>query len=1385
MARHQRFGAAFSALVSLPHSNFILLPSSLRPSPRSRPGSWRHPRKADRYGPTSRIFLRIVFLVGIWIGPCGVAGAADFLFSHLSPFGDAFSDKLNWFEFEVPGSGDNFSIVNLVSVSAVGTMNYDNLPGIRYGDVLFVHDYEVRGGRIAAKSMVASSQGPAGVRLLAGTFTRDTPSRIEARTGGYLKISGLALDTDVALSAVFDAGTPGDPPPRGGDSVIEVLQAVAGRGAITVEGTPHLADTYVSFGKPNSFTGALRVSGTLRISENTGLGTTAGGTTIDERGSLWIEASAARLIAEPMTVNGEVRTFRDAPGAGAEVTLTGNIVTNAGFFPRAQWKLAGPMTLSGALGGVGGHTFSGAAVRMALAGPSANTFAGSVITGIDLFMDKPAGVTAVPGDLRADPGATILWGRDNQVGDGATLTLDGATADLNDKAETITNLHFGLRGGVVRTGFPGGLRLNGNVVSTPSILAVASPKMEGNLLLGGSPVGVTVGVVGPTVGLEVAAAITPAVLGASLEMRGSGLLVVSGVCTAPARITGGTLEVNSTSPSMLITLDQSDSSRAAKLAGSGTVGSITAGAGGGIVAPGGDSPGLLRCRGVTWSGDGISFGQQTFFSVDIKGSTPGTGYDQLNVTGAVALNGAGITLDNTGFIPVAGTSFTLIANDGSDPVVGTFRGFPQGSSIGRFSISYSGGTGNDVVLTAIAPPSGVTRTWTGAGADANWGTAANWSPSGAPQNGDELVFPSGAARRTNTNNRTNLAVQSISIGGGPYLISGNGIALAGGLSVGGTSLLSHRVDLALNLTSAQIFSIGSQFLSLGGEIETNGMPVTFVAGGNIASSIITCGGVISGGAGDQFVKNGAGLLTLTNANTTRGNLRIAAGAVRITNSAALGSRLGATIVERGTSLIVGGTDLALNEPIRLAGSVIIGDDAGTVAISDPIDCEETARLVISATGVPQVTMFDEVRGVALTKAGAGTLVISGAKPKSLSSGFTVAEGRLIVTGTAGVIALPGTTTVGTATTTGVLEIRQRRTTQADSRLVVNPGSTAVFDSPEISFGYLSLMGGTVTTDSNGFSLNGLLDVLPAAVPSTLSGIVTLMPGANLWSVADGPAVTDLQVDAIVRELVLTDASLEKTGSGSAVFTAPNTFSAIVFQQGVNTWNSNSANTKVTVNAGTLLGTGRTAAFAMASGGTLSPGGSLGILTTAGLDLTAGGTLRLELNGSTPGSGHDQIRCTDSVASVDLSAAALLLSQGFPATPGQTLTIIDVQGTGAAIPFAALPEGATALAGVQRYRISYLGGTGNDVTLTALAGAPVRSLSFGPLATTADGATRTLSGGISGGPNAAGLPIQFEGSFDLQDWIPLGRRFADNTGTTTFEFIQAAGQKTFFIRARLP
>jgi hypothetical protein len=60
-----------------------------------------------------------------------------------------------------------------------------------------------------------------------------------------------------------------------------------------------------------------------------------------------------------------------------------------------------------------------------------------------------------------------------------------------------------------------------------------------------------------------------------------------------------------------------------------------------------------------------------------------------------------------GFIPTTGQQFRIIDNTGSSAISGTFDGLPEGATFFRsgrpFSITYKGGSGNDVVVTALAP----------------------------------------------------------------------------------------------------------------------------------------------------------------------------------------------------------------------------------------------------------------------------------------------------------------------------------------------------------------------------------------------------------------------------------------------------------------------------------------------------------------------------------------------------------------------------------------------------------------------------------------------------------------------------------------------------------
>ena len=87
----------------------------------------------------------------------------------------------------------------------------------------------------------------------------------------------------------------------------------------------------------------------------------------------------------------------------------------------------------------------------------------------------------------------------------------------------------------------------------------------------------------------------------------------------------------------------------------------------------------------------------------IGGLIPGLEYGQIAVNGTVNLDGSlHVTLIN-GFAPHPGDQFTVINNQGTQPIVGTFVGLAEGdiiySGLYGFSVSYVGGDGNDLVLT--------------------------------------------------------------------------------------------------------------------------------------------------------------------------------------------------------------------------------------------------------------------------------------------------------------------------------------------------------------------------------------------------------------------------------------------------------------------------------------------------------------------------------------------------------------------------------------------------------------------------------------------------------------------------------------------------------------
>jgi len=91
-----------------------------------------------------------------------------------------------------------------------------------------------------------------------------------------------------------------------------------------------------------------------------------------------------------------------------------------------------------------------------------------------------------------------------------------------------------------------------------------------------------------------------------------------------------------------------------------------------------------------------------------------------------------------------------------------------------------------ILLIAARFASADVITWTGAGSGSNWGIAENWSPTGIPPNGSDLVFGV-AANYSPNNNRTALEVNKMSSSGDlgtvTYAFGGNPLVMTGSATI--------------------------------------------------------------------------------------------------------------------------------------------------------------------------------------------------------------------------------------------------------------------------------------------------------------------------------------------------------------------------------------------------------------------------------------------------------------------------------------------------------------------------------------------------------------------------------------------------------------------------
>jgi len=358
--------------------------------------------------------------------------------------------------------------------------------------------------------------------------------------------------------------------------------------------------------------------------------------------------------------------FRSIGVTGGSYQISGNAVSVTDGVT-TDVAAGGSSTLSLVIGGTGGLTKAGAGTLVLF---GANSYAG------------PSAVTAGILEVRSDTAlGAIGAGNETTVTDGATVELHGKDDASFQGLSVAEPIFFSGRGaggiGAITNRFPdntlsGALTLTGDALITGRFGAV---RIAGGIGEVGGPHNLEIRAIGSA---EKVAVFTPtavntytgttAVFGAaSSDGSGYGTVQFDGHGVSPMVIRG-TIE------------------------GTGAVGPIRTVDNLSYIMPGG-----FRVPGTLTMG-GLDF-ETGILRLDVRAD----GVDRLDVNGPVTLGGGSVFYFDNQFVPTPGARYTLIANDGTDPVQGTFAAQPEGAIVANVGdsavrLSYHGGDGNDVDL---------------------------------------------------------------------------------------------------------------------------------------------------------------------------------------------------------------------------------------------------------------------------------------------------------------------------------------------------------------------------------------------------------------------------------------------------------------------------------------------------------------------------------------------------------------------------------------------------------------------------------------------------------------------------------------------------------------
>jgi autotransporter-associated beta strand protein/VCBS repeat-containing protein len=475
-------------------------------------------------------------------------------------------------------------------------------------------------------------------------------------------------------------------------------------------------------------------------------------------------------------------------------------------------------------------------------------------------------------------------------------------------------------------------------------------------------------------------------------------------------------------------------------------------------------------------------------------------------------------------------------------------------------------------------------------------------------------------------------------------------------------------------------------------------------------------GSVSGGY--SLTKSGGGTLQLLASNSYSGGTLVGAGGLTIRDGLALGTG-DVTIYNPGALALAGGITVPNTIHNFSAGTGIVSDPSYN-RITGPIDLFENVTIDVAPGGTLELagTVSQSNPTRTLTKTGPGLLQVD----------------------------LASTYTGGTDVKAGTLKSMDDRALGTSGLVFVEGGATlhldvGTFDLPAggLYLGNGLTPGSVLVDDGHAHTLYGNLYLL--------GGGQFDVPNGSLLDVAGS-----IQGNGTLR--------LPYTNTGTLVLSGNNTFSGSTYVENGTLLVDGvlSSNSDVVLVGGTLAGSGSVGQVGGPSGAVAPGGGGPGALATNDLYLSPGTTLVARIDGATAGSQYSRL---DVVGTVSLSGATLSLSLGYAPAAGDVYTLVANDGSDAVNgTLAGLPEGATLTIGADTFAISYAGGDGNDVTLTAVAPSTTTVAASAASSTVGEPVTFTATVATSGLTPTGSVTLYVDGN-------PYGPVALDGAGQATF------------------